>query len=110
MLLRLKWRIPGESTCKYPIIPAGRRSWIECASAWYADGRGFDAKVWQNIISLRFGHGPLSLSADSRRAVVSYWRKNGHCVLVNCQGGLPRNSMAKLTDRARNDLKCVEGP
>ena len=30
--------------------------------------------------------------------------------LVNCLGGLPRNSVARLTDRARNDLKCVEGP
>ena len=44
-------------------------------------------------------------SADSRRAVVSYWRKNGHWVLVNCLGGLPRNSVARLTDRAQNDLK-----
>ena len=52
----------------------------------------------------------LQSSADSRRAVVSYWRKNGHQVLVNCIGGLPRNSVAKLTDRARNDLKCAEGP
>ena len=49
-------------------------------------------------------------SADSRRAVVSYWRKNGHYVLENCLGGLSRNSVAKLTDRARNDLKRVEGP
>ena len=31
-------------------------------------------------------------------------------VLVNCLGGLPRNSVARLTDRARNDIKCVEGP
>ena len=30
--------------------------------------------------------------------------------LVNCLWGLPRNSLARLTDRARNDLKCVEGP
>ena len=36
-----------------------------------------------------------------------YWRKN---VQVNYLGGLPRNSVVKLTDRARNDLKCVEGP
>ena len=49
-------------------------------------------------------------SADSRRAVVSYWRKNGLEVLVNCLGGLPRNCVASLTDRSRNDLKCVEGP
>ena len=25
-------------------------------------------------------------------------------------GGLPRNSVVRLTDRAQNDLKCVEGP
>ena len=31
-------------------------------------------------------------------------------VLVNCLGRLPRNSVARLTDHARNDLKCVEGP
>ena len=50
------------------------------------------------------------LSADSRMAVVSYWPKNVHQVLVNCLGGLPRNSVDWLTDRARNDLKCVKGP
>ena len=33
-----------------------------------------------------------------------------HSVLVNCLGGLPRNSVVRVTDRARNDLKCVEGP
>ena len=55
-----------------------------------------------------YGHSPSA--ADSRRAVVSYWRKNVHKVLVNCLGGLPRNSVARLTDRAWNDLKCVEGP
>ena len=48
-------------------------------------------------------------SADSRRAVVSYWRKNVYQVLVNCRGGLPRNSVDRLTDCARNDLKCFEG-
>ena len=30
--------------------------------------------------------------------------------LVICLGGVPRNSVARLTDRARNELKCVEGP
>ena len=55
-----------------------------------------------------YGHSPSS--ADSRRAAVSYWRKNVHYVLVNCLGGLPRNNVARLTDRAQNDLKCVEGP
>ena len=43
-------------------------------------------------------------SADSKRAVVSYWRKNVHLVLVTCLEGLPRNSVDRLTDSARNDL------
>ena len=30
--------------------------------------------------------------------------------LLHCQGGLPRNSVARLTDRARNDLKYAKGP
>ena len=30
-------------------------------------------------------------------------------VLVNCLGGLPRNSVVRVTDRTQNDLKCVEG-
>ena len=33
---------------------------------------------------------------DSRRAVVSYWRKNVHQVLVNCLGGLLINSVDRL--------------
>ena len=55
-----------------------------------------------------YGHSPSS--ADSRRAVVIYWRKNVHYILVNCLGGLPRNSVARLTDGAQNDIKWVEGP
>ena len=40
-------------------------------------------------------------SADSRRAVVSYWRKYVHPVLVNRLGGLslPRKGVVRLTDR-----------
>ena len=30
--------------------------------------------------------------------------------LVNCLGALLRNSVVRITDGARNDLKCVEGP
>ena len=41
----------------------------------------------------------ISPSADSRRAIVSYWRKYVHKVLVNRLWGLslPRNSVVKLT-------------
>ena len=35
---------------------AGSGNLIECASAWYVDGCGFDPHIWQNILSLRFGH------------------------------------------------------
>ena len=43
----------------------------------------------------------FSPSAFSRRAVVSYWRKYVHEVLVNRLGGLslPRKSVVRLTDR-----------
>ena len=42
-----------------------------------------------------------SPSAFSRRAVVSYWRKYVHEVLVNRLGGLslPKKSVVRLTDR-----------
>ena len=42
----------------------------------------------------------VSPSADSRRAVVSYWRKYVHKVLVNRLGGLSllRKSVVRLTD------------
>ena len=49
--------------------------------------------VWQHTF--------VSPSAFSRRAVVSYWRKYVHEVLVNRLGGLslPRKSVVRLTDR-----------
>ena len=49
--------------------------------------------VWQ--------HAFVSPSAFSRRAVVSYWQKYVHEVLVNRLGGLslPRKSVVRLTDR-----------
>ena len=49
--------------------------------------------VWQHTF--------VSFSAFSRRAVVSYWRKYVHEVLVNRLGGLslPRKSVVRLTDR-----------
>ena len=45
-------------------------------------------------------HTFVSCSADSRRAVVSYWRKYVHEVLVNHLGGLSltRESVVRLTD------------
>ena len=50
-------------------------------------------------------------SAFSRRAVVSYWRKYMHEVLVNRLGGLslPRKSVVRLTDRPDMTLDVYRG-
>ena len=52
-----------------------------------------------------------SPSAFSRRAVVSYWRKYVHKVLVNRLGGLslPRKSEVRLTDRPDMTLDVYRG-
>ena len=53
----------------------------------------------------------VSPSAFSRRAVVSYWRKYVHKVLVNRLGGLslPRKSVVRLTDRSDMILDVYRG-
>ena len=50
-------------------------------------------------------------SAFSRRAVVSYWRKYVHEVLVNRLGGLslPRKSVVSLADRPDMTLDVYRG-
>ena len=52
----------------------------------------------------------ISPSADSKRAVVSYWRKYVHEVLVNRLGrlNLSRKSVVRLTDRPdmTSDIYC----
>ena len=52
-----------------------------------------------------------SPSAFSRRAVVSYWRKYVHEVLVNRLGGLIllRKSVVRLTDRPDMTLDVYRG-
>ena len=59
--------------------------------------------VWQHTF--------VSPSAFSRRAVVSYWRKYVHEVLVNRLGGLslPRQSVVRLTDRPDMTLDVYRG-
>ena len=53
----------------------------------------------------------MSPSAFSRRAVVSYWQKYVHEVLVNRLGGLslPRKSVVRLTDRPDITLDVYRG-
>ena len=59
--------------------------------------------VWQHTF--------VSPSTFSRRAVVSYWRKYVHEVLVNRLGGLslPRKSVVRLTDRPDMTLDVYRG-
>ena len=78
------------------------------ASACYVDSHGFDPHI-QHHSFVEIGHeinfyGHSLPSTDSRNT------KECALVLVNCLGGLPRNSVDRLTDHARNDLKHVEGP
>ena len=74
----------------------------EKITAWHADGDGFDPFVREHSFcgdwSLNHFCGHFLPTADSSRAVVSYWRKDVHLVLVNCLGSLPRNSVVRLTD------------
>ena len=55
--------------------------------------------------------GSRRFHAFSRRAVVSYWRKYVHEVLVNRLGGLslPRKSVVRLTDRPDMTLDVYRG-
>ena len=53
----------------------------------------------------------ISPSADSGRAVVSYWRKYVHEVLVNRLEslGMPRKSVVRLTDRPDMTIDVYRG-
>ena len=68
-------------------------------------------KVYLYEISPVWQHTFVSPSAFSRRAVVSYWRKYVHEVLVNRLGGLslPRKSVVRLTDRPDMTLDVYRG-
>ena len=64
-----------------------------------------------SLISPVGQHTFVTPSAVSRRAVVSYWRKYVHEVLVNRLGGLslPRKSVVRLTDRPDMTLDVYRG-
>ena len=66
-------------------------------------------KSW--VRYLVWPHTLVSPSADSRGAVVSYWRKYVYEVLVNRLGGLslPRKSVVRLTDRPDMILDVYRG-
>ena len=84
-------------------IGAGPRSAIGRAPDSVSQGSWVRYPVWQHTF--------VSPSAFSRRAVVSYWRKYVHEVLVNRLGGLslPRKSVVRLTDRPDITLDVYRG-
>ena len=65
----------------------------------------------KNPAEFFWNHTFVSPSAFSRRAVVSYWRKYVHEVLVNRLGGLslPRKSVVRLTDHPDMTLDVYRG-
>ena len=69
------------------------------------------ALLYKRLGSPVWPHTFVSPSAFSRRAVVSYWRKYVHEVLVNRLGGLslPRKSVVRLTDRPDMTLDVYRG-
>ena len=63
---------------------AGPGSPVVCASAWHADGRGFDPCVRQQSL-VETGHVIIStailsipLNKEGQLSVISYWRKDVH--------------------------------
>ena len=65
---------------------------------------------YQTLWSQNYSYTFVSPSADSRGAVVSYWRKYVHEVLVNRSGlSLPRKSVVPLTDHPHMTLDVYRG-
>ena len=76
-----------EYATKYSIQELGRRSSVECASTWYANGLGFNPHVLQlsfveishEIISTAILSLPLiqegQLSVAGERMCTKYWKK-----------------------------------
>ena len=82
---------------KLVTVPNTCSTWLISQESWVR------YPVWQHTF--------VSPSAFSRRAVVSYWRKYVHEVLVNRLGGLslPRKSVVRLTDRPDMTLDVYRG-
>ena len=64
----------------YKLSFAGLGGAVECASDWRPGGRGFDLRKGRQHSFVEIYHEVCSTvflsSADSRRTVVSFWRKN----------------------------------
>ena len=86
--------------CAITIERPRRSSSAGCTSAWYADGPGFEPHVRQySFVEI----GPEIIYT----AILSLLLiQEGQLSVM----GLHRNSVDRLADRARNDLKSLKGP
>ena len=75
---------------------------IECASAWYADGRGFNPHFLQHSF-VEFGHELLPTAILSLALIQEVQ------LSVTGKRMCTKYSVDRLADHARNYLKCVEG-
>ena len=96
------WPTPGVNKLQYTFTRPGRVA-QSVGHLTRKSGVLGSIPVWQHTF--------VSPSAFSRRAVVSYWQKYVHEVLVNRLGGLslPRKSVVRLTDRPDMTLNIYRG-
>ena len=92
------------------IADPGPLAQSDAPSDWYSGGRGHDPGsghiAFLEILSWNDFYGNSLPTADSSRAVASYWWKYGHLVLlVNRLGSLSRNSVDWL---AWHDFNSVD--
>ena len=89
-----------------------RSSSIGSEFAWHASVAEFDPNVW-HILSWRHGHENIS-TAILPLPVIQEEQLSLAKESALSTGKLPRRlaqeQCARLTDCARNDLKCVKGP
>ena len=93
-LYRKIWKIKPKLSLLFLLIWARLPSTVgSCLTKWQRSRVRYP--VWPHTF--------ISPSADSKRAVVSYWQKCVHKVLINCLGGLslPRKSEVRLRVRLR---------
>ena len=83
---------PHVSKCRHTDVDASLHSHTDVDMSLHCIDPGFDT---------RSGHMLSFLLPDSGRAVISYWRKYVHEVLVYRLGclSLPRKSVGRLIDR-----------
>ena len=71
----------------------------------------FAGRGWEEIVHEKISMTSISLPLIQEECAGELLAKEcALTILVNCPGGLPGNSVDRLTDRARNDLKSVEEP